>query len=118
MESHKIPWFQSPPTKYKIIYKYPSALAKKYSFNQPVYNHTHLNFFGAWLRPDHVPKYANPVGSGWLMVLAMYYIPMDPWPLSKKVRPTPQIIPQSHFLRRYGWIHRDWGMVLNPSSFK
>ena len=33
-------------------------------------------------------------------------IPMDPWPLPEKIQIT-QIIPQSHFLRRYGWIHRE-----------
>ena len=33
--------------------------------------------------------------------------PMDPCPLSEKVRLTPQIILQSHFLRRYDWIDRD-----------
>jgi len=26
--------------------------------------------------------------------------------LPEKIRTTAQIIPQSHFLRRYGWIHR------------
>ena len=29
-----------------------------------------------------------------------------PWPLPEKIQIT-QIIPQSHFLRRYGWIHRE-----------
>ena len=31
----------------------------------------------------------------------------------EKVRQTPQIIPQSHFLRRYGWIHRDQELTIN-----
>ena len=34
------------------------------------------------------------------------YIYIDPWP--EKVQISLQIIPQSHFLRRYDWIHREF----------
>ena len=47
--------------------------------------------------PNGPPKWLNPI-IGFVDLpnptgYTRWYIPMDPWPLSKKVRPTPQIIP-------------------------
>ena len=50
------------------------------------------------------------------LILVGFTIPMDPWPLSEKLRRTllnPVIIPQSRVLRRYGWNYTWWLIPLS-----
>ena len=57
-----------------------------------------------WYRPDgsHLSPRGWNIGNNECIL----YVPMDPNTSWEGTRLTPQIIPQSHFLRRYGRIHR------------